>query len=71
MNPEKSSFLKRESYVEMGDGALDSVILGALGFAAKYILREFMMHLEWPEGPGRRKIGIAGRNREKLAEALR
>ncbi|GLJ15715.1 hypothetical protein SUGI_0258710 [Cryptomeria japonica] len=71
MNPEKPSFLKRESYAEMGDGALDAVILGASGFAAKYILREFMRHLEWPEGQGRRRIGIAGRNREKLAEALR
>ncbi|GLJ15723.1 hypothetical protein SUGI_0258790 [Cryptomeria japonica] len=71
MNPEKPSFLKRESYAEIGDGALDAVILGASGFAAKYILREFMMHLEWLEGQGRRRIGIAGHNREKLAEALR
>ncbi|GLJ15717.1 hypothetical protein SUGI_0258730 [Cryptomeria japonica] len=55
----------------MGDGALDTVILGASGFTAKYILREFMRHLERPEGQGRRRIGIAGRNQEKLGEALR
>ncbi|XP_059073456.1 probable mitochondrial saccharopine dehydrogenase-like oxidoreductase At5g39410 [Cryptomeria japonica] len=56
----------------MGDeGALDAVILGASGFAAKYILREFMRHLERLEGQGRRRIGIAGRNREKLADAVR
>ncbi|GLJ15721.1 hypothetical protein SUGI_0258770 [Cryptomeria japonica] len=70
-NPEKPSFLKRESYAEMGDGALDTVILGTSGFAAKYILREFMRYSEQPEGQGRIRIGIAGRNREKLAEALR
>ncbi|GLJ15720.1 hypothetical protein SUGI_0258760 [Cryptomeria japonica] len=70
MNPKKPSFLKRESYAKMGDGALDAMILGTSGFAAKYILREFMSHLEWPKGQGRRKISTAVRNREKLAEAL-
>ncbi|XP_059073455.1 probable mitochondrial saccharopine dehydrogenase-like oxidoreductase At5g39410 [Cryptomeria japonica] len=54
----------------MGDRGLDAVILGASGFVAKYILREFMRHLERADGQGRRRIGIAGHNREKLAKAL-
>nr|ATG71151.1 saccharopine dehydrogenase [Juniperus microsperma] len=54
-----------------GEEVLDAVILGASGFTGKYVVREFLSHLERPDGQGLRRIGIAGRNREKLGETLR
>lgn len=50
---------------------MDAVILGASGFTGKYVVRYFLNHLDRDGGGQRIKIGIAGRSRNKVAEALR
>ncbi|KAH9315170.1 hypothetical protein KI387_023797, partial [Taxus chinensis] len=57
--------------LETNDEALDAVILGASGFTGKYVVREFLRHLQRPDGQSPRRIGIAGRSRHKLAETVR
>lgn len=55
----------------MEDDRLDVVILGASGFTGKYVVRYFLNHLDRDGGGQRVKLGIAGRSRNKVAEALR
>jgi short subunit dehydrogenase-like uncharacterized protein len=54
----------------MEDERLDAVILVASGFTGKYVVRYFLAQLD-RDGGQRINIGIAGRSRSKVAEALR
>ncbi|CAM6083266.1 unnamed protein product [Calypogeia fissa] len=52
---------------------VDVIIFGASGFTGKYVIRELLKFTDCPKangGDGKRKVGIAGRNKSKLSASL-